>query len=263
MATDRFIDLCGTDEPLRDLLVIDAHCHVGEWIGMYAIEREIEGLMEVADALGLDKLCINNATCPEMGLGNDLVADCLRRYPGRVEGICHVNFFEGGEAVQRAELSRCFEELGFRGIKIIDMRGSFYPQTRDWLEEEDPLRPTWEFAQERGASILCHGYVTGDLITRYPGANFIIAHGSGVPSLMLKLADLPNVYCDISATGMLAGTLELLCGALGPERILYGSDQPASDVGQRLGMVLAAKIPEEAKELILGQNMQRLLDNVL
>lgn len=57
-----------------------------------------------------------------------------------------------------------------------------------------------------GASILCHGSVTPALIARYPGANLIIAHGSGVP---------------------------------------------------------AAKISPSAKELILGQNMQRLLDNVL
>ena len=262
MTADRFIQQCGTDEPLDDLLVIDGHCHVDYWIGMHAIERNIEGIIEAADAVGIDRLCINYAACPEMRLGNDLVAECKRRYPDRVEGVCYVNFFEGGEKVQRAELSRCFDELGFRGIKIIDMRGSFYPQTRDWLEEEDPLRPTWEFAHERGASILCHGYLTYDIAARYPGANFIMAHASGSPAGMLKLGELPNTYCDISATSMLAGTLELVYETLGPERILYGSDLPASDVGQRLGMVLAAKIPEPAKELILGQNMLRLLENV-
>jgi len=262
MHADRFIQLCGSDEPLSDTLVIDGHCHVGQWIGMHTIERDIEGIMEVADAVGIDRLCINYAACPEMRLGNDLVADCMRRYPGRIEGVCYVNFFEGGEQVQRAELTRCFDELGFRGVKIIDMRGSFYPQTRDWFEEDDPLRPTWEFAQERGAGILCHGYLTYELARRYPGANFIVAHGSGVPAFMLKLVDVQNVYCDMSATSMLAGTLELLCEAMGPERVLYGSDLPASDPGQRLGMVMAAKISEAAKTLILGRNMQGLLDNV-
>ena len=72
MTTDRFIQVCGTDEPLDDLLVIDGHCHVGQWIGMHAIEREIEGIIEVADAVGLDKVCINYAACPEMGL-EDLI----------------------------------------------------------------------------------------------------------------------------------------------------------------------------------------------
>ena len=262
MEPDRFIQRCGTDEPLSDLLVIDAHCHVEWWIGMYSIERHIDGLIELADAVGLDKLCINYAACPEMRRGNDHVAECMRRYPGRVEGVCYVNFFEGGEEGQRAELTRCFDELGFRGVKIIDMRGGFYPQTRDWLAEEDPLRPTWEFAQEHGASILCHGYLTYEIAERYPGANFISAHASSVPASMLELAKLPNTYCDMSATSMLAGTLELLCEKMGPERILYGSDLPASDVAQRLGMVMSAKIPEASKELILGQNMQRLLDNV-
>ena len=119
-----------------------------------------------------------------------------------------------------------------------------------------------DIAQERNASILCHGYVTYEIAQRYPGANFIIAHGSSVPAFMLTLADLPNVYCDMSATSMLAGTIELLCETLGPERVLYGSDLPASDPGQRLGMVMAAKVSEAAKELMLGRNMEKLLGNV-
>ncbi len=262
MQTDRLIEMCGTDEPLADLLVIDGHCHVDWWIGMYSIERRIEGIIEVADAVGIDRLCINYAACPEMRRANDTVAGCMRRYPDRVEGICYVDLFAGGEQVQRAELTRCFDELGFRGIKIIDRRGGFHPQTRDWFDEDDPLRPTWEFAQERGAAILCHGYLTYEIARRYPGANFIMAHASGAPAQMLKLAELPNTFADMSATSMLAGTLELLCERIGAERILYGSDLPASDPAQRLGMVMAAQIPERAKELILGRNMQGLLDNV-
>lgn len=261
MQPDRFMQMCGTDEPLADMLVIDGHCHVDLWIGMYAIERQIDGIIEMAGAVGIDKLCINYASCPEMRMGNDLVAACMHRYPDRIEGICYVNYFEGGEDVQRAELRRCFDELGFRGIKVVNAWMS-YPQSRDWFEEQEPLRPTFEFAQERGATVLSHGYVTYEMARRYSGANFSIAHASGAPAMMLNMADLPNTYCDMSATGMLAGTLELLCRKIGPERILYGSDLPASDVGQRLGMVMAAKIPETAKRMIFGHNMQRLLDNV-
>ena len=89
-----------------------------------------------------------------------------------------------------------------------------------------------------------------------------MAHGSSVPEFCIKLAELPNTYMDISATTMMAGTLELLCEKIGPGRLLYGSDLPASDPGQRLGMVMAAKLPEAHKELILGRNVQRLLDDV-
>ena len=260
MDTDRFIQRCGTDEPIDDCLVIDGHCHVGQWIAMYSIEREIEGLLELCDAVGIDQICVNYAAAPEMTMGNDLVADCVRRYPGRVVGVCYVNYYEGVE-VQTAELKRCFDELGFRGVKIGNF-GDHYPQGPQHFELDDPLEPTWEFAQERGSSILCHGVVTYEIAERYPGANFIVAHGSSVPAFCLKLAELPNTYCDMSATTMLAGALELLCEKMGPERILYGSDMPASDAGQRLGMVMAAHIPEASKELILGQNMKRLIDNV-
>ncbi len=261
MATDRFIDMCGTDAPLADCLVIDGHCHVDLWIGMYAIDRHIEGILEVCDAVGIDKICVNYAACPQMRLGNDRVADCVRRYPDRVVGFCYINYFEGGEEVQQAELKRCFDEFGFKGIKVINVNES-YPLACRYFELDDPLQPTWEFAQQRGAPILCHGIVTGEIARRYPGANFIVAHGSAVPDFCISMAKLPNVYCDMSATTMIAGTLELLCDKIGPQRILYGSDLPASDPGQRLGMVMAAHISETDKELILGRNMQRLLDNV-
>ena len=63
-------------------------------------------------------------------------------------------------------------------------------------------------------------------------------------------------------TGQMPPGPELVCEKIGAERILYGSDMPASDAGQRLGMVMSAHISEAEKELILGANMQRLLDRV-
>ncbi len=211
--------------------------------------------------MGIDKLCINYAACPEMGIGNDIVAECMRQYPDRVVGICYINYYEGGAEVQLAELKRCFDELGFQGIKVINVNET-YPQARKYFELDDPLQPTWEFAQERGASILCHGVVNYEIAQRYPGANYIVAHGSAVPEFCIKLGELPNTYWDMSATSMVAGSLELLCEKVGPERILYGSDMPASDAGQRLGVVMASHIAEDDKEMILGQNMQKLIDNL-
>lgn len=257
MQPDRFMRMCGTDEPITDCLVIDAHCHVDQWMGMFAIERHLDGLLELCDAVGIDKICVNYAAAPDMRPANDHVAECVRRYPDRVVGICYVNYF-GGPDIQRDELTRCFDELGFRGAKVGNFN-ELYPQGPGYFELDDPLQPTWEFAQERGTSILCHGIVSYDIAARYPGANFIVAHGSSAPALCVKLAELPNTYCDMSATSMVAGTLELLCEKMGPDRILYGSDMPASDAGQRLGMVMAAHIPETSKELILGGNMARLL----
>jgi len=259
--TAPFCELCATDEAVADCLVIDGHCHVDFWIGAYCQDRHIEGIIEVCDELGVDKLCINYGACPEMRVANDVVARGIRKYPNRVVGICYINYYEGGAEVQQAELKRCFDELGFMGIKVGNFH-DIYPQTRGYFELEDPLQPTWEFAQERGASILCHGVVTYDIARRYPGANFIVAHGGGAPEGYLRVAELPNTYCDTASTGVQTGALELLCEKVGAERIVYGSDLPAFDLGHRLGVVMAAQISESDRELILGQNMQRLLNNV-
>jgi predicted TIM-barrel fold metal-dependent hydrolase len=46
---------------------------------------------------------------------------------------------------------------------------------------------------------------------------------------------------------------------LGAERIIWGSDAGGRSVASQLSKVLGADIPEEARKLILGENLRRLL----
>ena len=46
---------------------------------------------------------------------------------------------------------------------------------------------------------------------------------------------------------------------LGPERILYGSDAGGRSFASQLAKVHGANIPDDAKRLILGENLKRML----
>jgi predicted TIM-barrel fold metal-dependent hydrolase len=46
---------------------------------------------------------------------------------------------------------------------------------------------------------------------------------------------------------------------LGAERVLYGSDVHGRSFGSQLGRVLGADIPDDAKRMILRENLVRLL----
>ncbi|HEY2805893.1 MAG TPA: amidohydrolase family protein [Gemmatimonadales bacterium] len=108
----------------------------------------------------------------------------------------------------------------------------------------DPLLdPIGEVAAKHGLPVLQHiwqhrrGEVPGqeisdalDLIAlakRHPAVAFILAHigGGGDWSHSLRaLENVPNVYVDLSGSGVDRGMLERSVAAVGPARLLWGTD---------------------------------------
>jgi predicted TIM-barrel fold metal-dependent hydrolase len=56
---------------------------------------------------------------------------------------------------------------------------------------------------------------------------------------------------------------EMAVRELGPERVLFGSDAPGRSFASQLAKVYGAEIPDDAKRLILGANLKRLLTPIL
>ena len=67
----------------------------------------------------------------------------------------------------------------------------------------------------------------GRLATRHPRVSFILAHigggGDWIHSLH-AVRDIPNVYVDLSGSGVDGGMLEACLGAVGIGRLLWGCD---------------------------------------
>lgn len=233
--------------------IIDAHCHEGPWSPGYFPHVTIEDMLAYADRLGVEKLCINHSL-PDNREGNRRVAEFIKQYPGRVVGICRVNQWYPKE--MKDEMKRCFDEYGMRGLKVVD--ATYLPRSYP-LPGSDPLSPVWEFAASRKCPILCHGILNADIANRYPEAKFIRAHAVGYPEQMADLAAVTkNVYFDTCQTSAPFGCIEDMVKRIGADRILFGSDQPYSDLAHRIGLVLAAKISDEDKIKILGLNAVKL-----
>jgi predicted TIM-barrel fold metal-dependent hydrolase len=77
------------------------------------------------------------------------------------------------------------------------------------------------------------------------------------------IRDAKNVSAEIAGSNPTAGFVEMAVRELGAERVIYGSDVGGRSFASQLGKVLGAKIPQSAKELILGGNLRRLLTPVL
>ena len=60
-----------------------------------------------------------------------------------------------------------------------------------------------------------------------------------------------------------AGVVEMAVRELGPERVIFGSDAAGRSFASQLAKVMGAEVPQSAKDLILGENLRRLLMPIL
>ena len=104
------------------------------------------------------------------------------------------------------------------------------------------------------------------LMQRVPAAMVVMAHMGGQPyalgnwHLAVEVASRhPNLYLDTASSQIDNGMLEYAVQQIGAERILFGTDMPLLDPWVQRAKVEGAQLSDEAKELILGGNMQRLL----
>jgi predicted TIM-barrel fold metal-dependent hydrolase len=150
--------------------------------------------------------------------------------PHLVRSYAAVNPNEGAEAL--AELERCVS-LGAVGVKLAAARRA-----------SDPLLdPIAAFAAERGLPILQHiwqhrrqhmpGQDVSDgadlaiLAQRHPHASFILAHiggGGDYAHTFAAVRTVPNIYLDLSGSGVDRGMLDDALAAVGPGRLLWGAD---------------------------------------
>ena len=161
---------------------------------------------------------------------NEAMRGVQREHPDRVRAYVVVNPNHTAHALD--EIARGVEQ-GAVGIKLAASRRA-----------DDPLLdPIAADAETRGLPILHHiwqhrrrdwpGQEASDaveyarLARRHPGVRFILAHiggGGDWAHTFAAVRDVPNVYLDLSGSGMDRGMLDGALAAVGAERMLWGCD---------------------------------------
>ncbi|MGH2368653.1 MAG: amidohydrolase family protein [Chloroflexota bacterium] len=252
-----------------DLPVIDCHAHLYDDPGGARGQR----LLDAAGRLGIQRLMVSRlwadnrvpatATPDDFRRCNRAVEGWIERAPDRLIGYCFVSCTYPEEAER--ELEECFERRAFKGLKL-------YAACR----YDDPrVLPVVARAARYGVPTLLHvvqrrtneipgqyasdGHEVAHLAQRLPDARLILAHigGGGDWAFSIKaVRPFPNVYVDLSGSGIDAGMVEAACAAVGPNRLLFGTD---SSMCEGVGKLHGADLPPEAKAPIWGANCLRLL----
>ena len=162
--------------------------------------------------------------------GNTAMLELQEREGDRVRIYAAVNPNDTGHAI--AEIERCVAG-GAVGVKLAASRRA-----------DDPLLdPICELAAEHGLPILHHiwqhrrrewpaqeasdGLELGRLAERHPSVSFILAHiggGGDYAHTYVAVSELPNVYLDLSGSGVDRGMLDGALEAVGAQRLLWGCD---------------------------------------
>lgn len=242
-------------EQTNHVPVIDCHAHVGHAPGLtdpWTTIGDPEEILQRNREAGIDKSVIFPISNDTFEGPNKEIAAVCNRYPGRFIGYAkHDPVTERGRI--RAMLMHEIHDLGLRGLKLHVHPG---PEVLDTVAE---LGIPVIYHPQRVALI--------DGISKdYPNVDFIIAHlGSDLSAdwrehlAAIELAGRrSNVYLDTGAVVM-TRYLEQAIQQLGPEKIIFGSDEPEVDCRLEIFKIRMLKLPEAQEKLVLGGNLQRLL----
>ncbi|MBC7236373.1 MAG: amidohydrolase family protein [Chloroflexi bacterium] len=240
-----------------DIPLIDCHTHIGRLPGVVGEVFYPQDLLYIAAREGARFMLVSSATATTVGqhAGTDEVLAMVARYGDRLGGMLWIN---PHDPTWESDVDRA-AQAGFYGIKI-------HPTLDHYAVDRDALDAVFAVAREHRWPILTHADNDGTpmsalkyepLIQAYPDVVLILAH--------LRLEAIPlakryeNVFVDITYVDPMR--VELGVDALGPSKILFGSDAcEGFDVGHP---VARARPPRSYAGLLEGLRVRGIADAVL
>lgn len=301
-------------------MLVDAHCHIWrkEWLEGDLVkvldsvndqmgyedrdnifDGSLERLIVDMDEAGIDKTVLLPLDYEFMYSGpsmsykdyNDFVGEYMKEYPDRLIAFAAVDPRRGAAGV--AELRRCVEGMGFRGLKLWTITG--------FVPDDEAFYPLYREAARLGITVMVHtgmgpGYsymktcrplYVDKIAVDFREVNFIMAH-VGTPWMEEAISvsfKNPNVYVDISAWQKAysifpLGLAQVLSMAKmmhgGAHKVLFGTDWPLFteiysqkewvDIVRNLEyppplqIMGLPEVTQADKDMILGENARSVLN---
>ena len=200
----------------------------------------------------------------DVTLGNDAMLELCDRDPDRVRMFTTVNPNYGDHAC--AEIERCTAR-GAIGIKLLASRRADDPlldpvATLAAKHQLPVLHHIWQQrTREWPSQEISDGADLARLAARHPRASFILAHiggGGDYAHTFAAVRDVPNIYPDLSGSGVDRGMLDAAVEALGAERLLWGSDLTMCTGLAKLRALETIGLGREEIEAIRWKNTARI-----
>ena len=193
----------------------------------------VEDLAREMTASGVERACLVQGYAAYR-FDNDYVVDAAERHADRFVSICAVDLDDPGSPVALETLARSSR---LRGVRLVSGFSDTDP-TLDCAE----ARRVWDVAARCGLVVVAfplrdrlHGLAAA--ARRHPAHPVVLDHCGFVDvaqelDRLAPFAELENIFLKVSTRVLLqhepAATLERLVDRFGIDRLLWGSDYPAS-----------------------------------
>lgn len=256
-------------------MIVDAHTHVGVEIEGFAEEPNIYGVrttnvetylrgceqnrIDACFAFASHSFRMESLAHAE----NEALARLAEKYPGRILPWATVS--PGWpERRLRAEIRFAISDLKLHGLKFVPVCQGVSLANRGMdIVAEEATDLGVPVTTHDGSPEYCSAIQVAYYARKYPRLRVLSAHG-GLrelwPDFIDAAKELPNLYICLS--GPTQWGIQKLYDALGPEKLMFGSDGgcgPASITTAYLRRIALLKAPEEHKSMILGGNAMRFL----
>jgi len=253
------IERINKELPLSDILIIDAHCHIGPYFSLFLPKSGARDAIEQMDRIGINKIVVSATAgiTSDFQKANRNILQITRSYPGRIlaYGVFNPHYPEKIEE----ELEFCFEKNQMVGIKIHSDHGLPY--------DHENYEKVWKFAQENEMILLAHTWkedvhMFDKLARKYSRVRILLGHScyGARDSLFRTCKKRDNLYLDLTYAYRDYGIIEKMVSAVGSERVLFGSDMNWFSQLHGIGSIIFSRISNDDKLNILGRNMDRLLE---
>jgi predicted TIM-barrel fold metal-dependent hydrolase len=206
--------------------------------------------------------------------GNAYVADLVQRFPDRLIGYCTTHPAYTKQALAEFELRLAKQRHLFAAVKLHSLVFCDHPL----------LDPLMEFCAAHGVPVLQHtwkkvgpdGPGSGNLpveatperllnlARRHPNVRFFGGHGGGDWEWgVAAFKQVDNIWLDMGGGEAIYGFMDLALRALGPRRIVFGTDIWGRSIPSQVSRIVACDLPDADLERMLWRNAAEVLGDRL
>jgi predicted TIM-barrel fold metal-dependent hydrolase len=233
-------------------VIFDSHMHIGSPGAQYGVSLDAAGLIASMHENGIDAGAL---FAPE----NEAVRAVVESVPG-VYGLYWANPRVPGFLEEAREY---LGQPGFVGVKLHPIRDGFHPN--------DPaVHPLMELARELDVPVLIHSghpifslpWIIEELTVNFPDVKVILGHmGHGnvvyINSSIEIAKRSESIFLETSGMPMPTKVRDAI-EALGPTRVLYGSDMPVFHPQSEIDKVRLSGLSDELVDRVLDKNARAL-----
>ncbi|WP_269411521.1 amidohydrolase family protein [Lentibacillus daqui] len=243
-------------------MIFDAHAHldVSEIRGWY---DTADRLIKVMDSVGIEKSVVSayrDCPSPEIESPMEFLSSEVKKYPERLYPFIRLNPRFDDQTIEILDIA--IQKHNFRGVKLHPSSYNLYPGG-------EPTVKIFRRAAKYDVPILVHCADEGNsmpleflsCIEQSPETKVILAHSGGffhLKDAIRVCKQYENVYMDTCESPFVDGIKKAI-DEIGPDRILFGTDNPIDNPYFEIEKVKQANLGKEIEEKIFYSNIASLL----